>query len=128
MSRRTERIEEMLREEISTLLQRELKDPRIGFVTITGADVSPDLRHAKVFVSVMGTPEEKKASLEGLNRARGFLRSEIGKRAHLRGAPELTFTEDAGAERGDRISRLLEEARRDENPLDEEEIEATDAG
>lgn len=127
MSRRTERIEEMLREEISTLLQRDLKDPRVGFVTITGADVSPDLRHAKVFVSVMGTPEEKKESLAALNRARGFLRSEIGKRAHLRAAPELVFTEDAGAERGDRITRLLEEARRDENPADDG-IEGTDAG
>jgi ribosome-binding factor A len=127
MSRRTERIEEMLREEISTLLQRELKDPRVGFVTVTGADVSPDLRHAKVFVSVMGTPEEKKETLAALNRARGFLRSEIGKRAHLRTAPELTFAEDAGAERGDRITQLLEAARRDENP-EEDENEGTDAG
>lgn len=128
MSRRTERIEEMLREEISTLLQRELKDPRVGFVTITGADVSPDLRHAKVFVSVMGTPEEAGESLAALNRARGFLRAEIGKRARLRAAPELVFTEDVGAERGDRITRLLEEARLDENPVEEDGIEGTDAG
>jgi ribosome-binding factor A len=130
MSRRTERIGEMLREEISTILQRQLKDPRLGFVTITGADVTPDLRHARVFVSVLGTPEEREQSLGALNHGRGFLRSEMGKRARLRTVPEMTFVEDAGAERGGRIAELLEEARRNENPPDAEDVESqvTDAG
>jgi len=128
MSRRTERIEEMLRAEISTLLLRELKDPRLGFVTVTGADVSPDLRHAKVFVSVLGTPEERKESLAALQRGRGFLRSELGRRAHLRTVPELNFQEDIGAERGSRIAELLDAARRGEDPADAEEDEGTDAG
>jgi len=105
----------MLRAEISLLLQRELKDPRLGFVTITGADVTPDLRHAKVYVSVMGTQEERDSSLSALNRARGFLRSELSKRAHLKTVPELDFREDEAAARGSRIFELLEEARKTES-------------
>lgn len=105
----------MLREEISVLLQRELKDPRLGFVTVTGADVSPDLRHAKVFVSVMGAAEERKRSLDALNSARRFLRGAIGKRAHLRTVPELAFVEDESAEAGSRIFALLEEAREEDD-------------
>jgi ribosome-binding factor A len=131
MSRRTERIEAMLREEIGTILLRTLKDPRLGFVTITGADVSPDLRHAKIFVSVLGTPEEQAQSLEALNHGRGFLRSELGKRARLRSVPEIVFHGDAGAERGDRITELLDAARQTENPPesgDDKESQEQDAG
>lgn len=101
----------MLREEISVLMQRELKDPRLGFVTITGAIVTPDLRHAKIFVSVMGTVEEMSHSLEALNRARGFLRTELGKRARLKTVPELRFFEDETNQTGSRIFQLLEEAK-----------------
>lgn len=101
----------MLREEISVLMLRELKDPRLGFVTITGADVTPDLRHAKVFASVMGTDEEKAHSLEALNRARGFLRTELGKRARLKTVPELRFFEDETTRTGSRIFQLLEEVK-----------------
>lgn len=114
MSRRTERVGEMLREEVSALLQRQLKDPRLGFVTITGADVSPDLRHARVYVSVMGTAEERTRSLEALGHARGFLRRELSKRARMRTVPELTFVDDEAAETGSRIFALLEEARRED--------------
>lgn len=106
----------MLREEISVLLQRELKDPRLGFVTITGAEVTTDLRHAKVFVSVMGTPEEAEHSLEALNRARGFMRTEIGKRAHLRTVPEMKFLEDETTQTGSRIFQLLETVKPIEDP------------
>lgn len=104
----------MLREEISVLMLRELKDPRLGFVTITGAEVTPDLRHAKVFASVMGTDEEKAKSLEALNRARGFLRTEIGKRAHLKTVPEMRFLEDETNRTGSRIFELLEEVKQAE--------------
>lgn len=115
MSRRTERVEEMLREELSVILQRELKDPGLGFVTITGADVTPDLSHARVFVSIMGEPKEKEQSLKALNRARGFLRTALGRRAHLRTVPELNFLEDTAADTGTRIFELLEQVKQDDN-------------
>lgn len=113
----------MLREEISVLMQRELKDPRVGFVTITGADVTPDLRHARVFASVMGTEEEKAHSIEALNRARGFLRTELGKRARLKTVPELRFFEDETTQTGSRIFQLLEEVKVAE-PIDDEGTDA----
>jgi ribosome-binding factor A len=112
MSRRTERVEGVIREEVSVILQRELRDPGLGFVTVTGAEVSPDLRHARVFVSVLGTPEEKRHSLDALNRARGFLRTELSKRMRMRVVPELEFRHDEAAETGTRVFELLEEARR----------------
>jgi ribosome-binding factor A len=127
MSRRTERVEEMLREEISVLLQRELKDPRVGFVTITGAEVTTDLRHAKVFISVLGTPEETERSLEALNRGRGFLRTEIGKRAHLRTVPELRFLEDETTQTGSRIFKLLEDVKLTEQPEPAQDGQVEDA-
>lgn len=129
MSRRTERIEGMLREEISVILQRQLKDPRLGFVTITGAEVSPDLRHAKVFVSVLGTPEERDHSLEALNRARGFVRTELSRRAHLKTVPDMVFREDEAAKTGNRIFELLETVRHNEDGSDatDEEGDGTDA-
>ena len=114
MSRRTERVGEMIREDVSALLLREIKDPAVGFVTVTDVDVTPDLSHAKVFVSVMGTPEERERSLDALNRARGFMRSELGKRAHLRTVPELVFRHDEASEKGNRIFELLEEMKRQE--------------
>lgn len=117
----------MLREEISLLMHRELKDPRLGFATITGAQVTPDLRHAKVFVSVMGTDEEKRHSLAALNRGRGFLRTAIGKRAHLRTVPEMTFLDDDTTETGSRISQLLEEVKRAGEEAPPADVRDTDA-
>lgn len=112
MTRRTERINDLLREEISELLRRELKDPRIGgLVTITEVDVSPDLRRAKVFVSVMGSDEEKSSTLEALEAAAHFLQRELRRRLTIRRMPELAFIADDSLERGARILSLLDQAR-----------------
>ena len=110
MTRRTERLNDLLREEISTLLRREVKDPRIGgLVTITEVDVSPDLRRAKVFVSVMGTDEEKTSTLQALAAAAHFVQRELGKRLTVRRTPELAFLPDHSLERGAHILALLQQ-------------------
>src|SRR3712207_2556399 len=102
-SQRQRRVQEMLVQEISDIVRRQVKDPRIGFVTITDAEVSPDLRNARVFVSALGSEEEKAAALAGLRSAAGFIRSEFGRRASLRFSPVIEFRPDASLERGARI-------------------------
>ena len=104
---RPNRLAETLKEEISQLIRVELKDPRIGFVTLTSVDVADDLSHAKVYVSVLGTEEEAKLSLEALNRAAGFVRSEIGKRVRLRHVPSIVFKNDPSILHGAHIAKLL---------------------
>ena len=89
MSRRLNRVDEACKEQLSEILQRELKDPRIGFVTITQVKVTPDLRHAKVFISILVTKEEVEESLAGLQSAKGYLKSRLGKHLRLRYLPEL---------------------------------------
>ena len=117
MTRRTERIGDLLQEEISDLLHRGVKDPRIsGLVTITEVAVSPDLRRAKVFVSVMGTDEEKDSTLRALEAAAHFVQRELRKRLTLRRTPELAFVRDDSLERGARLLTLLEEAREGRTP------------
>ena len=117
MTRRTERINDLLREELSDLLQRELKDPRMGgLVTITEVDVSPDLRHAKVFVSVMGSEEEKASTFLALRAAAHFLQRTLRKRLSLRRTPELAFFADDSLEQGAHIMELLEQAKEDPGP------------
>jgi ribosome-binding factor A len=112
MTRRTERINDLLREEISDLLRRGLKDPRLaGLITVTEADVSPDLAHAKVFISVMGTDEEKASTFRALAAAASFVRRELRKRLTIRRVPELAFLPDDSLERGARLLALLEQAR-----------------
>jgi ribosome-binding factor A len=106
---RQEQVQNLLVQEVSIMLQRELKDPRLGFITITGAEVSRDLRHAKVFVSILGSEEEQKASMAALRSASGKIRGEFGRRARLRVAPEIVFEQDSGLARGARIFELLHE-------------------
>jgi ribosome-binding factor A len=110
---RRERVEELIVREVSDILRREVKDPRIGFVTVTEAEVSPDLRQARVFVSVMGSDEEREAALKGLNSAARFIRGQFGKRVAMRVTPELTFRFDTSIDRGARIFELLEQVRRE---------------
>lgn len=111
MTRRTERVNGLLQQVISELLRREVKDPRVsGIVTITEVDVSPDLRRAKVFVSVLGSDEEKAATLQALSAARGFLHRELRRRLTIRRVPELTFIQDESLAEGARILSLIEEA------------------
>ena len=108
--KRSERVQELILEEISNLLQKGLKDPRIsGFVTVTGVEVSENMKHAKVFVSVMGTEKEKEDSLEGLNSAKGYIRSQIAKSLHLKFIPEIAFRHDGTAEYATNIQKLLNE-------------------
>jgi ribosome-binding factor A len=114
MSTRQEKVEELLKAEISEILQRELKDPRLGFVTVTEVEVSPDLRHARVFVSVMGDERAREESLEGLKSAAGFVRGELGRRLTMRVTPEIEFRIDSSIEQGARIFELLEQIRKDE--------------
>jgi ribosome-binding factor A len=107
--RRTERLGHEIRVVLAELIAREVKDPRIGFATVTRVELSADLHHARVYVSVLGNPEEQKNNLEGLSSAAGFLRHEIAHRLALRRAPELDFILDHGAETVEKIEMLLQE-------------------
>lgn len=110
MSRRTERLNDLFREEISDLLRRQIKDPRLNvFITVTQVDVTPDLSHARVDVSVMGSEEEKKHALEGLDAAAAFIRHELGKRLSLRRTPRLFFRPDDSMEQAAHVLNLLDE-------------------
>jgi ribosome-binding factor A len=107
MFKRSEKVAEAVHELISELLVKGLKDPRIGFVTITGVKVSDDLHLATVFFTVIGNDAEKKATEAGLNSARGFLRKEMGKSLRMRYVPDIMFKYDAAIEYGNRIDSLL---------------------
>jgi ribosome-binding factor A len=109
--KRIARVNEQIRRELTSLVQRDVRDPRIGMVTITAVETSPDLYHAKVFYSVMGSDEDRDSAAEGLRAAAGFLRTEIGRRMHIRRAPELHFTYDDTLQHAMHIERLLREAR-----------------
>lgn len=107
-NRRADRVAEAIREEIATFLAESVKDPRIvGFVTVTGVDVTSDLRQAKVFVSVMGSAVEKEATFQGLASTASHLRSRVGRALRLRIAPEIQFREDDSIARAARIETLL---------------------
>lgn len=106
---RTGRVGEQIKKELSVLIQTEMKDPRIGFITVTGVDVTSDLSQAKVYLSVLGDAEQKENSLKGLEKAKGFLRSELGKRVMLRHTPELIFKIDESIAYGSHIEKLLGE-------------------
>ena len=109
MSRRTERLAEEVREEVALLIASELKDPRIGFVTVTRVEVTPDLRTARIYVGVLGTEKQRTTSLAGLKQGAGFLRRALGRILRLRYTPELVFQYDEGLEASDRVAKLLAE-------------------
>jgi ribosome-binding factor A len=111
---RKERLEELLKREISDIIRREVKDPRIGFVTVTDAEVSGDLSFARVFVSVLGSEEQQAAALKGLNSATRFIRGEFGQRIKMRQVPEISFRFDKSIQHGARIHELLEQVKREE--------------
>lgn len=113
MSRRTERVAELIREEISRIIVTELNDPRISFVTVTRVEVSPDLSLAKVFVSVMDTLEKAQVTLRGLNSARKRMRLAIGQEIALRHMPEIAFILDSGIKRSVHISGILSDLARE---------------
>jgi ribosome-binding factor A len=115
MSVRANRVGEQIKKEMTDILQRELKDPRIGFVTITGVEVTGDLQQATIFITVLGNEEQKESTLQGLSKATGFIRSEIGKRIRLRKTPELIFKFDESTEYGNKIATLLGELNRQQD-------------
>ena len=118
MTPRTDRVDELLRQEIGSILAREVADPRIGFATITDVETAPDLRHARVWVSVIGTDAERAATLAALDRAMGFVRRELGTRLRLRRIPDLHVRLDDTAERGTRVLRLLDTLEAGAEPAD----------
>ena len=109
MTQRTDRVDELLRQEIGQLLARDVADPRIGFATITDVETTPDLRHAKVWVSVIGTEAERSAAVAALAHAMPFIRHELGVRLRIKRIPELHVRLDDTSERGTRILRLINE-------------------
>lgn len=111
MAHRPQRLAEIIKQEISEMLKNELKDPRIGFLTVTGVDVSNGLRHARIYVSVLGKEEEKDESMEAIQRAKGFIRTELGQRIRLRHVPELAFVLDNSLEYSMKIANLIDKAK-----------------
>ncbi|WP_027338741.1 30S ribosome-binding factor RbfA [Halonatronum saccharophilum] len=110
---RAMRVAESIKKEVSDLLQKDIKDPRIGFVTVTDVEVSGDLRHAKVFVSILNGDKEE--TMDGLEASTGFIRREIGQRIRLRHTPEIIFRHDNSIETGTRVFKILEDIKRDES-------------
>jgi len=108
---RLDRVRNVLRQATSEILGR-VKDPRVGFVTVTDVEITPDLRHAKVFVSIMGDEAQRAEALKGLDSARGFVRRELHKDVSLRYIPDIAFFRDESLDRGMRVNELLAEARR----------------
>ena len=104
---RMRRVDEAMREVLSDAITSELSDPRVGFVTVTAVDTSPDLRQARVFVSVLGTDPERRRSLDGLRSAHGYLQRRVADQLHLKHTPTLDFVYDDTAERADRLERML---------------------
>jgi ribosome-binding factor A len=111
VGQRLQRVQSLAREIMSDLV-RGLKDPRIGFATVTAVRVSADLRHARVFVSVMGDEEARRRTMSGLDSAKPFLRAELGRQLRTKYSPELAFELDLGADTVERVEELLEQARR----------------
>jgi ribosome-binding factor A len=109
--KRRARLNEQLKRELTALIQFEVRDPRVGSITITDVEVTPDLYHAKVFFTLHGEEEDRKKALAGLQAAAGFLRGELGRRMHIRRAPELHFILDETLDHALHIERLLHQAR-----------------
>ncbi|MDQ3933874.1 MAG: 30S ribosome-binding factor RbfA [Actinomycetota bacterium] len=104
---RMRRVNEAVREVVSAHIAGDLKDPRIGFVTVTGVDTTPDLRHARVYVSVLGSEVERQEALDGLTSARGFLQAQVGTELRMKRTPTLEFVHDPSIQHGMKIQRLI---------------------
>jgi len=115
MSIRPTRVGEQMKKELSDIIGRKIKDPRIGFVTVTDVQVTGDLQQAKVFISVLGDEEQRQNTLKGLAKAKGFIRTEIGRRIRLRKTPEILFEFDESIDYGNRIETLLQDINRQSN-------------
>ena len=125
MTQRTDRIDELLRQEIGDIIARDVDDPRVGFATITRVETARDLGHAKVWVSVIGQPEEREETVRALGRAMPFVRHQLGSRIRLRRIPELHLRVDETADRGTRILGLLSELEEGRTPEADRPISET---
>ncbi len=120
MSSRQDKVKSQIEKEVSSIINNEIKDPRMGFVTITGVEISPDLRYAKIFFSVLGKEKEHARTKQALDSASGFIRRLVAERIQLRFAPELVFKEDRSGEYSAKIEEILNEIKGLEKPQDKE--------
>lgn len=123
MSVRANRVGEQMKKELSDIIGRKIKDPRIGFVTVTDVQVSGDLQQAKVYISVLGDEEQRENTLKGLAKAKGFIRTEVGQRIRLRKTPEIIFEWDESMEYGNRINTILHQLQNDNDVSGNQEEE-----
>ena len=114
MSQRAQRVGELIHKEISALLIKGLKDPRVGFITITGVEVTPDLHLARVYYSVIGDDEARRRTAAGLKSSQSFIRHQLGSRLQMKYSPDLLFQDDESVEYGNRIESLLKEIKQDQ--------------
>jgi len=119
--KRSEKVADLIQKEISQMLVKSIKDPRIGFVTITKVSVSEDCRFAKVYFSVVGTPAERERSVKGLDSAKGFVRKELGRRIRLRYTPEILFQFDPSIEYAIHMGELIQSIQQEKEPNGDEE-------
>lgn len=116
MTRRTRQVGEFLREELTDIIRREVRDPRVGFMSLTHVDVNPDLRSARVYVSVLGTDQEREETLAALRSAAGFIRFHLKPRLRTRQIPDLEFRDDRSMEHAEEIARTLADLKRESPP------------
>lgn len=128
VTRRTRQVGELLREELTDIIRREVKDPRIGFMSITHVDVTPDLRTARVFVSVLGSDEERRQTQDALRSAAKFIRFHLKPRLRMRQIPDLEFQDDRSMEYAQQISERMAEIRRIDREMAEHAAKAADDG
>lgn len=121
MGHRVNRVGEQMKKELGDIISRKIKDPRVGFVTVTDVQVTGDLQQAKVYISVLGDEQQREDTLKGLAKAKGFIRTEIGQRIRLRKTPELIFEFDETMAYGNRINSLIHELHREEQHGEEEQ-------
>lgn len=121
--RRVARVAELIKREVSQLLFSGIKDDRVGtgMVSVTDVDVSGDLQHAKIFVSIYGTDEARASTMAGLKSATGYVRSELGQRIRLRRTPEIVFLEDRSIERGTKVLSLINRLSQERKPIEDED-------
>jgi ribosome-binding factor A len=123
MSHRANRVGEQMKKELGDIISRKIKDPRIGFVTVTDVEITGDLQQAKVYISVLGDEVQRENTLKGLAKAKGFIRTEIGQRIRLRKTPEITFEIDESIGYGNRINTILHQLHDEDKPVEKNEEE-----
>ncbi len=123
---RSQRVVEQIRRELAELIRLEVKDPRVGFITLTDVEITPDYAHAKVFFTAMGGEESVPDILQGLRRAGGFLRRELGRRIRLHTIPELHFHYDRSVEEGSRLSRLIDDTVKEDEARHRNDVDTDD--